>query len=98
MKSFKSLLHSVSIVPYLLRWTLIVLPLAMTVGSLVALFLWLLDQATLFRWQHQWLLFLLPAAGLLIHVLYKLYGKNSEAGNNLILEEIHAPANGPAGI
>jgi H+/Cl- antiporter ClcA len=64
------------------------------VGSLVALFLWLLDLVTNIRNQYEWLLFLLPVAGLLIYFLYKVGGKNAAAGNNLIIEEIHQPAGG----
>ncbi|PZF71622.1 voltage-gated chloride channel family protein [Taibaiella soli] len=79
---------------HLLKWTLLVMPLALIVGSLVALFLWLLDKATLFRWHHDWLLWLLPVAGIAIHFLYKLWGKNSEGGNNLIMDEIHEPGGG----
>ncbi|HMI62678.1 MAG TPA: voltage-gated chloride channel family protein [Puia sp.] len=78
----------------LLRWTLLVIPVALTVGSLVALFLWLLDNAIHFRFVHPWLLFLLPLAGILIYVLYRYLGRNSEAGNNLIMDEIHAPGGG----
>ena len=79
---------------YLLRWLLIAIPVAMVVGSLVALFLWSLDLATTFRWQHSWLLFLLPLAGVAIQFLYKQWGKSSEAGNNLIIDEIHQPGGG----
>jgi H+/Cl- antiporter ClcA len=83
-----------SILSRLLRWTLLVIPVALTVGSLVALFLWLLDEAIHFRFDHPWLLFLLPLAGILIYVLYKYLGRNSEAGNNLIMDEIHTPGGG----
>lgn len=78
----------------LLKWTVLVLPLAVIVGSLVALFLWLLDEATFLRWHHPWLLWLLPVGGIAIHFLYKLWGLNSEQGNNLIMDEIHEPGGG----
>ena len=81
----------------LLKWTFLVLPIAITTGSAVALFLWLLDKVTILRWQHGWLLFLLPAAGVLIYFLYKVWGKNSEKGNNLVIEEIHQPGGGIPG-
>jgi H+/Cl- antiporter ClcA len=66
-------------------------PVAIIVGSMVAAFLSLLDLATRYRIQHSQLIFALPFAGLLIHFLYKRYGASSEAGNNLILEEIQSP-------
>ena len=94
MKQPRFSLEQVSILSYLLRWTLLVIPVALTAGSLVALFLWLLDKATLFRFAHSWLLFLLPLAGVLIYFVYRYLGKNSEAGNNLIIEEIHEPGAG----
>jgi len=75
----------------LIRWSILVLPVSVGIGTLVALFLWLLDLATETRWQMPWLLFLLPIAGVLIQQVYLRYGKNSEAGNNLILDEIHRP-------
>lgn len=79
---------------YLLRWTVLTIPLALVTGSLVALFLWLLDKATHLRWAHSRLLLLLPLAGLAIHFLYRFWGRNAERGNNLIIDEIHAPGGG----
>lgn len=94
MNKFKTSFEFIAVIRHLLKWTALVIPVSLIVGSLVALFLWLLDQATQFRWQHEWLLFLLPLAGIAIHFLYKLWGKNSEAGNNLIMDEIHEPGGG----
>ena len=94
MKKQKYTFEQFGILLYLLRWTAFIIPLAIAVGSLVALFLFSLDRATAFRWQHQWLLYLLPLAGIAISLAYTLYGKNSEAGNNLIIDEIHQPGGG----
>ncbi len=94
MKQPKFSFEQFSILTYLLRWTLLVIPVAGTAGSLVAFFLWLLDKATLYRFGHPWLLFLLPVAGILIYFIYKWFGRNSEAGNNLIIDEIHEPGAG----
>jgi len=79
---------------HLIRWTVLVIPVALSVGSLIALFLWLLDKAIHLRWDHPWLLYLLPLAGVGIYFLYRFLGKNSEAGNNLIMDEIHTPGGG----
>jgi H+/Cl- antiporter ClcA len=81
----------------ILRWLLIIVPISVAVGSVVALFLWLLDLATVTRVAHPWLLFLLPVAGLVIVFSYRVAGKNAESGNNLILDEIHAPGAGVPG-
>jgi len=82
------------IIAHLVKWTILVIPVAIAAGSCVALFLWLLDKSTLLRQQHDWLLYLLPLAGILIYFLYARLGKNAEAGNNLIMNEIHEPGGG----
>jgi H+/Cl- antiporter ClcA len=78
----------------LLYWTILIIPVSFITGSLVALFLWLLDFVTETRWNNLWLIFFLPIAGILISAMYKYLGKNSEAGNNLIMDEIHEPGGG----
>jgi H+/Cl- antiporter ClcA len=88
-----------SIFKHLIRWTLLIIPVALAIGSVVALFLWLLTLAIHFRFEHKWLLFLLPLAGLLIHFIYQWFGQSSERGNNLIIDEIHEPGGGiPKGM
>lgn len=82
------------IAKHLLRWTMLIFPVAVSVGLVVALFLWLLDIATATRWQNRWLIFLLPVVGIIISWLYRYYGKNADAGNNLIMDEIHKPGGG----
>jgi H+/Cl- antiporter ClcA len=77
-----------------LRWTLILAPMAAAVGTLCAAFLWLLDAATQARFDHPWLLFLLPLGGAAVALLYHLVGHSVEAGNNLIVEQIHEPGGG----
>ncbi|HLP05631.1 MAG TPA: chloride channel protein, partial [Paludibacter sp.] len=79
---------------YLIKWLLYVIPVSFSVGSLIALFLWLLEKATEFRFAHGWLLYFLPLVGVIIVALYKFKGKNSEAGNNLVMDEIHKPGGG----
>ena len=78
----------------LFRWALLILPVSVVVGSMVALFLWLLELATNTRQDNMWLIFLLPLSGVFIYWLYKVAGKNAEAGNNLIMDEIHKPGGG----
>lgn len=92
MKKFLG--QHVSIFTYLIRWTLLIIPVALAIGSMVALFLWLLGWAIHYRFAHTWLLYLLPVAGIVIHLMYRLYGSSAEKGNNLILDEIHEPGAG----
>lgn len=82
------------ILKYVLKWFLLTIPVALISGSLVALFLYLLNLATVVRWDNPWLLFLLPLAGVAIVSLYRFKGKNAEAGNNLVMDEIHKPGGG----
>ncbi|MEE4454802.1 voltage-gated chloride channel family protein [Novosphingobium resinovorum] len=82
--------HAVSV----LRWMVILVPMALAVGSLCAAFLWSLDVATRTRFAHPWLLFLLPVGGLVIGLLYQWTGRSVEGGNNLIVEQIHQPGGG----
>ncbi|PIQ22037.1 MAG: voltage-gated chloride channel protein [Cytophagales bacterium CG18_big_fil_WC_8_21_14_2_50_42_9] len=82
------------ILRYSVRWTLMVIPIAVAIGSMVALFLWLLHGAINLRFQYPWLLYLLPVAGLVIHLIYQSIGKSSEKGNNLVMEEIHLAGGG----
>ncbi|HWE03735.1 MAG TPA: voltage-gated chloride channel family protein [Tepidisphaeraceae bacterium] len=85
---------------HVLKWLLIAIPLGIVVGSAVALFLWALDRATQIRWSTDmgngipWLLFLLPVGGIGIGLVYQLFGKSVEGGNNLIMEQIHEPGGG----
>jgi H+/Cl- antiporter ClcA len=54
----------------------------------------LLDTITAWRLAAPWLLFLLPAGGVIIYALYQYFGKESLKGNNLVIEEIHTPGGG----
>ncbi len=90
----KSLSAHLSTLKYILRWCVITVPAAIAIGSMIALFLWLLNWAIHYRFAHTWLLYLLPVAGVGIHFLYKLYGQSAERGNNLIIDEIHEPGAG----
>jgi H+/Cl- antiporter ClcA len=77
--------------PYVGKWLLISAIVSAFIGSASAGFLISLDWATHYRQTHQWLIALLPIAGLLIGLLYFYFGKNVEAGNNLLLDTIHYP-------
>ncbi len=76
---------------YLLRWVPIAALAGVLGGSASALLLWSLNVATATREAHRWLIALLPLAGLAVGCLYRYLGTAVEAGNNLILDEIHDP-------
>ncbi len=80
------------ILRYLLRWTPIATVTGMMAGTASALLLVSLAWATNMREAHPWLIALLPLAGLAVGCMYLYLGTSVEAGNNLILDEIHDPA------
>ncbi|KQO07937.1 voltage-gated chloride channel family protein [Sphingomonas sp. Leaf242] len=82
--------HAVSV----MRWALILVPMAALVGTLCAAFLWSLDAVTRLRFASPWLLYLLPVGGFVVGLLYHLTGRSVEGGNNLIVEQIHEPGGG----
>ena len=94
MKNNRFILEQFTVLMYSLKWLILVMPVAFFVGSMVALFLYLLDMATHIRCQYEGLLYLLPFAGVFIVWLYNYFGKNASAGNNLIMDEIHQPSGG----
>lgn len=65
--------------------------LSAVIGTAVAFFLTALDAVTRYRWQHPWLLYLLPVSGIIIYLLYTYWGKNSDKGSNLLITEIQDP-------
>ena len=82
------------LVRYVGKWLLIGVPAGAVIGSAVAGFLWLLERAIDLRQGHPWLLFLLPLGGVGVGLLYEAFGKTVAGGNNLIMEQIHAPGGG----
>jgi H+/Cl- antiporter ClcA len=58
-------------------------------GAASALFLWLLEVATGFRTGHEFIVYTLPLAGLLIGWVYERFGSSIKAGNNLVIDTIH---------
>ncbi len=76
---------------YLGRWLLLGAAVAGLAGTASAGFLVALDWATNWREAHVWIIALLPVGGLLVGLLYHYLGQRVEAGNNLLLDEIHRP-------
>lgn len=102
--TFKTLFHQLNVAAFVrtqhdhalsvARWTIILVPMAMAVGTLCAAFLCSLDLATRARFAYPWLLFLLPVGGFVIGLAYHWMGRSVEGGNNLIVEQIHEPGGG----
>lgn len=72
-------------------WCSLAIIIGILAGFASTLFLHSIDWAIHFRKKHTWLILFLPLAGFLISFIYKVYGKGSEGGSDLILNEIHDP-------
>lgn len=81
----------VPLLPYIGKWLLLSAAVAALSGSASAVFLFALEWATATREASRWLLWLLPLAGFAVGWLYLRYGQQVEAGNNLLIDEIHDP-------
>jgi H+/Cl- antiporter ClcA len=79
---------------YTVRWSVLTVPVAVAIGSVVAFFLWALDLATSTRLAHPWLVWFLPLAGVPLLWVYLNFGGKSDQGNNLVIDEIHEPGGG----
>ena len=75
---------------YLLRWIPIAALVGLLGGTASAVLLLSLDWATATREAHKGIIAFLPIVGLLVGCLYQYVGTSVAAGNNLILDEIHA--------
>jgi H+/Cl- antiporter ClcA/PII-like signaling protein len=75
----------------LARWIPISAVVGVLAGSASALLLVSLNFATDVRESHKWIILLLAPVGVLVGLMYHYLGRSVEAGNNLLLEEIHDP-------
>lgn len=85
------MLEQIRILPHVLRWSLVAVLVGALAGTASAAFLAALDWATAWRESHLWILVFLPLGGFFVGAIYHRFGKGVEAGNNLILDEIHDP-------
>lgn len=77
--------------PQITKWLAIAIVSGVLCGTASAALLTSLEWATNWREAHLWIIALLPLGGLLSGLIYHYFGKSVEAGNNLLLEEIHNP-------
>jgi H+/Cl- antiporter ClcA len=76
---------------YVAKWVAMATVVAVLAGSASALFLFSLDGVTQIREANRWLIWGLPVAGFCVGWLYLKLGQQVEAGNNLLIDEIHDP-------
>lgn len=83
--------EQLDLLPYIGKWCIIASVIAALAGTASAFFLFSLEYATNWREAHPWVIWLLPLAGFAVGWLYLHTGKPVEAGNNLLIDEIHDP-------
>lgn len=76
---------------YLGKWLVLAGIVACLAGSASAFFLFALDHATRWRELHPQVIWLLPVAGFAVGWVYFRFGQSVDAGNNLLIDEIHDP-------
>lgn len=79
------------LVGHLVRWVALAAASGALAGVASYAFLESLDAATELRLERPWLLYLLPAAGAVVGLVYHRWAGRAAAGNELLLEEIHEP-------
>ena len=83
--------EQIDLLPYIGKWLFMALLVAILAGTASALFLYALELVTQWRESHGWIIWFLPLAGFMVGWIYLHAGKDVEAGNNLIIDEIHDP-------
>lgn len=73
------------------KWTILSLLIALSIGTGSALFLASLDTVTSYRIEYDWLIWLLPLGGLSVGVLYHYFGQEVKAGNNTLIDAYNQP-------
>lgn len=86
-----AVLRHLTLLPYMAKWLFLSTLVAVLAGSASALFLFALEWAIATHNTHRWLLWLLPLAGFAVGWVYLKIGQQVEAGNNLLIDEIHDP-------
>ncbi|HYO93464.1 MAG TPA: chloride channel protein [Polyangiaceae bacterium] len=71
------------------RWLVLGSVVGVMCGAASAVFLSLLDSATIFREGHTRMVYALPLAGLVLGALYQRFGSATLAGNDLVIDTLH---------
>ncbi|MDO8364069.1 MAG: chloride channel protein [Actinomycetota bacterium] len=88
---WREVLEQAGLAVHLVRWILLGAASGALAGLSSYVFLEGLRRVTDFRVEHGWLLWLLPAAGLLLGLAYHYAGGRAGEGNSLLIEQIHQP-------
>ncbi len=77
------------------KWTLISICTGIIVGAISTLFAFLMNTATDYRSNNDYIIFFLPFAGLVTVFLYSIFNYKNDKGTNLVLSTIHAKSEIP---
>lgn len=91
LKNYIARIPQFTYLSYLTKWLLLSVVIGAVIGSVTAFFLTALNEITDLREGNLWLIALLPAAGLVIGLVYHYFGASVVKGNNQLLEEFHSP-------
>ena len=83
--------EQIDLLPYIGKWSVVASVVAALAGTASAFFLFSLEWATAWREAHPWIIWCLPLAGFAVGWIYLRVGNAVEAGNNLLIDEIHDP-------
>ncbi|MBC8584082.1 chloride channel protein [Youxingia wuxianensis] len=78
------------------KWVLTSVAIGFIVGGVGCLFYFVLRFVTSFRGEHPWMVFFLPAAGLVIVFLYHICKINEPKGTNLVITAVRSEEQIPA--
>ncbi len=88
----KKILHHIIM---FLKWTAISVISGVVVGGFSTLFAFIMNTATYFREEHDYIILFLPVAGILTVFLYSAFKYKNDKGTNLVLSTIHAQSEIP---
>ncbi|BBF43299.1 chloride channel protein [Lachnospiraceae bacterium KM106-2] len=79
----------------LAKWLVVSIIVGVVVGGFSTLFAFCMNYVTEFRTTHDYIIYLLPFAGMFIVLLYGIFNYRNDKGTNLVLSTIHAEAEVP---
>ena len=88
----KKILHHIIM---FLKWTAISVISGVVVGGFSTLFAFIMNTATYFREEHDYIILFLPVAGILTVFLYSAFKYKNDKGTNLVISTIHAQSEIP---
>lgn len=86
----RALIHNLHRLRTGIKWILVGILTGILVGAVGTLFFHAMSRATATRYAHEWLLFCLPLAGVLIVFCYHLFKDPHDKGTNLVISSIRS--------